>query len=115
MLEMEQDRLQARDLALRDSQRKGKGLEAASDVKIQALERNLTMSDMEGKHTKAEAGLTCKATRAANVEKQREVTRLRFTYTMIQVIHNTYECDREYILTKHYCGINYCRGKLHGT
>jgi hypothetical protein len=24
-------------------------------------------------------------------------------YTMIQVIHNTYECDREYILTKHYC------------
>ena len=21
---------------------------------------------------------------------------------MIQVIHNTYECDREYILTKHY-------------
>jgi hypothetical protein len=22
---------------------------------------------------------------------------------MIQVIHNTYECDREYILTKHYC------------
>ena len=108
---MEQDRLQARGLALRGSQRKGKDLEATSDVKIQALERNLP--DMEGKHTKAEAGL--KATRAANVEKQREVMRLRFTYTMIQVIHNTHECVREYILTKHYCGINYCRGKLHGT
>ena len=22
---------------------------------------------------------------------------------MIQVIHNTYECDREYVLTEHYC------------
>ena len=32
-------------------------------------------------------------------------------YTMIQVIHNTYtyECDREYVLTQHYCN---CRHNI---